>query len=176
MPDKGWRLWLKNQLEKNGFDVESPAMPNPDHPKMEEWVSHLSETVGTVDKDCYFIGHSLGCITILRYIESLKPGQHIGGAVLVAGFTNEIAEDKRVGELKPFYSKPIQWEKIKGHCKKFVVIHSDNDMWIPLKHGYIFKEKLNAELVIEHARGHFRNEDGILELPSALEAVLRMSR
>jgi predicted alpha/beta hydrolase family esterase len=49
-----------------------------------KWVAYLSEIAAEPDEDLYMIGHSAGCITILRYLETID--RRIGGAVLVAGF------------------------------------------------------------------------------------------
>lgn len=171
-PEEGWRPWLKNELEKRGFAVFIPAMPDTKHPKMNEWLNHLIEVIGTPDKNCYFVGHSLGCITILRYIETLKENQKIGGAVLVAGFTSDLGYE----EIGSFFKEPINWEKIKSHCKRFVAIHSDNDPYVSLHYGKFFKEKLNAEVIVEHNMKHFSVDDGIMVLPIALESVIKISK
>jgi len=171
-PEEGWRPWLKSELEKKGFSVFVPAMPDTKYPKMDAWLKHLTKIVGTPDKDCYFVGHSLGCITILRYLETLKEGQKVGGVVLVAGFTSNLGYE----ELESFFTKPIDWEKIKSHCEKFVAIHSDNDPYVSLHYRDFFKSKLNAEIIVEHNMGHFSGDDGITELPVALNAVLRISK
>jgi len=171
-PEEGWRPWLKKELEKKGFKVYAPAMPNTKNPSMNAWLKHLTKTVKNPDKNCYFVGHSLGCITILRYLETLKQNQRVGGVVLVAGFTSNLG----YGELQSFFAKPIDWERIKLHCKKFVAIHSDNDPYVSLHYADLFKEKLNAEVIVEHNMKHFSGDDGITTLPSALEAILKISR
>ena len=170
--EEGWRPWIKKELEKRGFEVFVPAMPNTMHPKMDEWLNYLIKIVGTPDEDCYFVGHSLGCITILRYLETLKEGQKIGGVVFTAGFTSNLGLD----EIGSFFKDPINWEKISSHCKKFIAIHSDNDPYVSLHYGKIFKEKLNAEVIVEHNMGHFSGDDGIMFLPIALESVLKISK
>jgi predicted alpha/beta hydrolase family esterase len=171
-PEEGWRPWLKGELEKRGFTVIAPAMPDTGNPKLDAWLEHLKRVVGEPDKDCYLVGHSLGCITILRYLESLSEGQEIGGAVLVAGFTTNLGYD----EIASFFETPIDWGKINAHCKKFVAIHSDNDPYVSIHYGReIFKQKINAEVIIEHNMKHFSGDDGINELPSVLESVLKMS-
>src|SRR3989338_6493172 len=78
-PDEGWFPWLKAELEKNGFQVHVPAMPESAEPKIETWVSHLSKAVGDVDENTYFVGHSIGCQTILRFLESLPADKKVGG-------------------------------------------------------------------------------------------------
>ncbi|TAL47898.1 serine hydrolase family protein [archaeon] len=168
----GWLSWLKRRLEEKGFKVTVPAMPDTNHPKIDAWVNHLAKVVKTPDKGCYFIGHSLGCITILRYLETLKENQTVGGVILVAEFADNFGEK----ELYSFFAKPIEWDKIKSHCKKFVAIHSDNDYHVPLEHADIFKKKLNAKLIVQRNMKHFSDDDGVVELPVAFDSVLRLSK
>lgn len=171
-PEMGWLPWLKGELEKRGFEAIAPAMPDTNNPRMDAWIGHLAKTVGEPDKDCYFVGHSLGCVTILRYLESLKEDQHVGGAVLVAGFSSNLGYK----ELENFFPRPVDWNKIKPHCNKFVAIHSDNDPWVSIHYGNeIFKEYLGAEVIIKHNMKHFSDSDGINELPDALDSVLKIS-
>lgn len=170
-PEEGWRPWLKKELESKGFEVIVPAMPDSANPKMDTWLSHLNKLVGEPDKDTYFVGHSLGCITILRYLESLSKNQVIGGAVLVAGFTSNLGFE----ELDNFFPSLVDWDKIKPHCSKFVAIHSDNDPYVSLHYSDFFKDNLGAEIIVEHNMKHFSGDDGVNELPAALESVLKIS-
>jgi len=179
-PDEGWFPWLKRELEATGFTVEIPAMPDAAAPKIDVWVPFLKELVGEVNSDTYFVGHSIGCQTILRFLEGLGKGQEIGGVVLVGGWIHlkpEATEDEGDEDVaRPWLETPINWEKINSKCRKFVAIHSDNDPFVFMSDGNVFKEKLGAELVVEHGMKHFSGDDGVTELPSALEAVLRISR
>jgi predicted alpha/beta hydrolase family esterase len=164
--ESSWRPWLKKELEKKGFSVSVPAMPDTEHPKMDAWVKQLAKTVGTPGKDCYFVGHSLGCITILRYLESLKG--KVGGVVLVAGFSDNLG----FKEIDSFFVKPLDWEKIRSRCRRFVAIHSITDRYVPLRHGKIFRDKLGAETIVVKKMGHFSR---VKELPVVLEAVMKIS-
>jgi predicted alpha/beta hydrolase family esterase len=82
--DLGWFKWLREELEKRGFEVIAPDMPEADDPKIELWVPHLSKVIPDPDKDTYFIGHSMGCQAVLRYLQDIDT--EVGGVVLVAGF------------------------------------------------------------------------------------------
>ena len=84
-PDSNWFPWLKNELEKKGFAVAAPQMPNAVCPKMGEWLAYLQKIVGKPDENTFFVGHSLGSIAILRYFESLPDQEKAGGAILRAG-------------------------------------------------------------------------------------------
>ncbi|MEK6960100.1 MAG: histidine phosphatase family protein [Nanoarchaeota archaeon] len=170
-PEEGWRPWLKDELEKNGFKVIVPAMPDSKHPQMGEWVGHLTKLVGTPDEGCFFVGHSLGCITILRYIESLKSDQAVGGAVLVAGFTSNLGYE----ELETFFKTPIDWTRINSRCNRFIAIHSDNDPYVSLHYANFFKERLGAKVFVENNMKHFSGDDGISRLPIALSQLLEMA-
>ena len=39
-PTEHWFPWLKSELEKNGFEVLTPQMPNTFFPRQAEWVSY----------------------------------------------------------------------------------------------------------------------------------------
>lgn len=175
-PDYCWYPWLKKQLELEGFTVKVPEMPETELPKQDLWVPKMHKLIGTPDRDTILVGHSIGCITILRYLESLAGDQRIRGVVLVAGFTDDLG----YGELKNYFETSIDWMKINSHCSKFVAIHSDNDPYVSLKYSNEFKEKLNAEVIIKNKMGHFSgpvdNEKSCLQLPDALNAVLRIAK
>lgn len=178
-PEEGCFPQLKKDLEKIGFTVFNPAMPEPLNPKIEVWVSFLKKQIGIPNKDTILFGHSIGAQTILRYLESLDAGERIGGAIFLAGWVHltdeasETEEDIEIG--KPWLETPLNWTKIKSHTNKFVGIFSDDDPLVPITDANIFKENLGAEIVIEHDKGHFSGSDGIKELPSALEAILEIA-
>lgn len=171
-PEEAWFPWFKKEMELKGFRVEVPQMPNPAKPKMDEWISKLSDVIGRHDKDVYLVGHSLGCITILRYLETIANRAPIGGAVLVSGFT----DDLEIDEIKNFFEKPIKWYDIRSACPKFTAINSTNDPYVPMKHADILKDKLKAKVIIEKGKGHMGGSDNMKELPSAVDAMMEISR
>src|SRR3989344_2119843 len=77
-------------------------MPEPENPLLKDWVNKLSNIVGIPDQNTYLVGHSLGVITILKYLEALPGKQTIGGAVLIAGFSTPIPDMPR--ELNNFFT------------------------------------------------------------------------
>lgn len=176
-PNEGWLPWLKKKLQKQGFFVKIPLMPNSEEPKIIDWVLHLRKIVAKVDEQTYFVGHSIGCQTILRYLESLNENAKIGGAVFVAGWLTlnnlETEEEKIIA--KPWLETPINFEKIKLKTNKFIVIFSDNDPFVPKENIKMFEEKLGAKIIIENKKGHFSGSDLINDLPIALEAVLEIA-
>lgn len=86
-PDNHWFPWLHMELVARGWEVNAPQMPHAGKPRVLEWTGFLKEYVGRPDKDTYFVGHSLGCITIARYLAGLSSKVKVGGCVFVAGFS-----------------------------------------------------------------------------------------
>lgn len=63
-----WFPWLKEQFKNSNVNIYIPNMPNSDDPHLEPWIKHLRKNILNVDENTIFIGHSLGCVTALRYI------------------------------------------------------------------------------------------------------------
>jgi hypothetical protein len=170
-PTGGWFPWLKTEMERNGWEVLVPAMPNTNNPELFEWLPFLKQTADKVDENTFMVGHSLGCITILRFLESLPAKEQIGGAILVAGFDNPLKSK----ELKNFFQEPIRWQEIKTKCKKFVAIHSMDDPLVPVENALRFKEQLGAKTITLGGFRHFSGDDGVHALPIVAQELLKIS-
>ena len=166
-PSGGWKPWAKRALEAKGFDVSVPVMPATNHPRQDAWVARIAEIVGEPRADDVFVGHSLGCIAIIRYLESLPPGKHVKKAIFVAGFYEELGPE--YDELLSFLNESVEWERVKAASASFVVIHSDDDDAVPLQRGLDLAAKLGVEPDIRTGFGHFSDGDGVLELPLILQ-------
>lgn len=159
----GWFDWLTEKL-KDKAEVSAFDMPDADKPEIEKWVSYIQDKVNIDDKT-YLIGHSIGCQTILRFLEKLPENIKIKGCVFVAGWFNlkNLGDDEK--EIaKPWLTKEINFEKVKKHCNNFLALFSDNDMYVPLSNAELFKKNLNAKIVIKKNLGHFDNVDEIKEI------------
>lgn len=176
-----WFPWLRRELRKRGFDVVVPLMPSPLTPRIKPWVERLRRVAGTPNRDTIFVGHSIGCQTILRYLATLPPETRIGGVVCVAGWFKlqnlETAAERRIARPWTATSGRINTKKIRRIAPKVVGIFSDNDPWVSLDNAREFKRRLGARIVVEHGKGHCTLvEDGVRRLPSALREVLALTR
>jgi len=175
-PENCWFPWLKTELENRGFSVIVPSMPNPEAPEIKSWVNYLNSVAGETDENTYFVGHSIGCQAILRYVEQLSQDVKIGGIICVAGFFRllylKTEEEKKLAE--PWLETKIDFEKIKKHTNKIVAIFSDNDPDVDIGDKELFEKYLGAKTIVEHNKGHFNDDAGIKELPILLEELLKM--
>lgn len=178
-PEEGWFPWLKSELEKQNFEVHVPQMPDPGSPRIFNWVPKLSEIVGIADSNTYFVGHSMGCQTIVRYLETLPNQIQVGGAIFVAGFLSRLTnleDEEEVHDIsKHWLETSINLEKIKSHLPKSVAIFSDNDPYVPMDNIDLFRDKLGSEIFIEHEKGHFSGSTGTRELPIVLDAIKKLA-
>ena len=179
-PDTDWFIWLKEKIEDLDWQVAIPKMPNTFVPTINEWVNYLNKAVKDLDENTYFVGHSIGCQAIMRYLEQIPENKKVGGAIFVAGWfnlSNNTWDDVFKEEIaKPWIETVIDFNKIKRHTTEFVTILSDNDPFVPLSDKDIFVEKLSSKVIIEHDKGHISGEDGSNDLPIVLESLMSISK
>lgn len=170
-PDGACLPWLRSELEKQGLEVVAPQMPDTENPVIEKWVPYLSELVGAPDENTYFVGHSIGCQTILRYLQTVD--RKIGGALFIAGWfvlENLDAEEKFIAQ--PWIEESIDFEKVGNVLEKSILLISDDDPFGGFEYNKkIFSEKLGTEVTVFHGAGHMED----LQLPAALQSVLEMT-
>jgi uncharacterized protein len=168
-PNGGWRPWLMSELQKKDIFCQSLAMPNPAKPLLSEWVNEIEVNVKKYPKDnIYLVGHSLGVPAILHFLQS-QNFKNIKGAVLVSG---PYKNNKIV--LKNFFQVDFDFGKINKTCKKFSIIHGDNDRSVPFEHSIYLKNNLNASLVEVKNGGHLNGSAGFFVLPEAMKELVQM--
>ncbi len=167
-PGEAWLPWLKARLERHGYQVGLPAMPHPDRPAIPEWIDFISKLVGRPDAKTVLIAHSLGCGAVLHYLETLgENAKSVGKTVLVAGrfptgMSPAEAEKRIEGDeiLKPWLTARVDPKSVRLAAGKCTVILSDNDPYIPFEEAKAsFQGSLPAEIIIEHGKGHFNEDD-----------------
>ena len=177
-PEENWFPWLKKELETKNFEVFVPKMPDAGSPRIKKWIPAVAEIVGTADEDTFFVGHSMGCQAIARYLETLPEGIKVGGAIFVAGFFKHLTglgEEPNFEEIeKEWLGTPLDLEKAKNHLNESVAIFSDDDPYVPLDNIDDFRDKLSSKIIIQHKMNHFSSNWGVTELPVVLEELLKI--
>ncbi|HIH15763.1 MAG: hypothetical protein QT08_C0014G0048 [archaeon GW2011_AR17] len=154
-PTNIWFPWLKKEVEKLGYKVKALKMPHPELPTIKEWVRTLEKEVNP-SEETILIGHSIGCQTIMRYLE--KPKRKVKAAFFAAPWFNLDLEDEgeeAVREAKPWVETPINFIQVKKNCNYFVAFFSDDDWAVPTSDAELFKQKINAKIIIQEKKSHF---------------------
>lgn len=163
-PADNWYPWLKNELEKKGYEVwlpELPTMPM-NAPDMDTMLNFLLEKK-YIDKDTVVIGHSLGSVLAMRLAEriSFKMG------VLLAGWDyNDLTP-----EHQNFWKNMINHELIKKNVPEWVGLISENDPYVTKIIAHEMMGRLGGKAVDVGLRGHFGEDDGVKEVREVLELV-----
>lgn len=158
------------ELEKREVYACALAMPKPERPDCVEWVNEITRAIERCPEDeIYLIGHSLGGPAILRYLEKTDIKQ-IGGVVLVSSPSEKNSNRK----IDSFFNTDFDFERIKSNCKKFSIIHGDNDPNVSISNAEHLSQMLDGKLIIVQNGGHLNGSAGWFKLPQCLESLVEL--
>jgi len=147
-----WFPWLKRKLENKGWKVWVPDLPQSYKPNIKRYNEFIFDNKDWIfNENSVIIGHSAGAVAILGLLQEFKNNKQVDTCILVGSFKDNLD----VGVLDGLFEEPFDFEKIKKHAKRFVLVHSDNDPYCPLEHAKYLAEKLSGELIIKKGQGHF---------------------
>lgn len=150
-PREHWYIEEKKLLEEKGYSVEIPKMPGGRWPKQDEWLKVIEDL--KPDKNTVMIGHSIGSVAIMRYLEKTKSGVGKIFFVIVS------AVNVGIEETENFFLKPFDWETIKGNVTEAYVISEKNDPYVPLKNGKQVADALSGAFMAVEGNTHFDKID-----------------
>lgn len=157
-PNSYWLPNIKGFLEKQGFAVFAPLLPNPDKPDLKVQLPFILNNFD-FNTDSVIVGHSAGCPLALGILEKIKV--KIDKAVLVAGYARVLdkTDELAMEEGRSILQKRYNWKRIRGNVNDLVFINSDNDPWgCNDKEGYYMFRRLGGTLIIKHGDGHFGSD------------------
>lgn len=164
-PTDNWYPWLKNELEKRGWEVTIPPMPDTDHPRIESWVNALAEVIDT--ETTLLIGHSLGSQTILRHLAQ-TPGHKVD-AIFVAGwFTIKGIQPESEPIAEPWVRTSLDFEAANKRLNRVLAVFSTDDRFVDLENVDIFADNLHMRPLVLDKRGHFEAGEGVTTIPELL--------
>ena len=173
----GWYPWIEKQLDNSNTKVIKFDMPNTANPNINEWISTLNSKVDSLNENTYFIGHSIGCQTIMRYLET-KDICKIGGILFVAPWLDllpeAIADEESYNTAHPWLNTPINFDKVKQFTDNINCLFSSDDYFVSLEQEKEFKKKLNANTYIVKNKGHISQDDNVFELKEILDLSIKM--
>jgi predicted alpha/beta hydrolase family esterase len=168
-PMSNWFPWLKSELENRGVDVVVLSMPDSNKPRKEKWLDYLESNMPDLNDSTIVIGHSLGCVAILLYLQRKR--QSIKGGVLVSGFVDE----SPIFELSSFMDEHLDYKLLQTLIPKRVAVTAKDDDIVPYKYTEIMANKLDAAFILLDSGKHFIDRDGCYELPIVLDEISKMN-
>ncbi len=143
-PEMYWYPYIKENLEKQGYVVDVPNLPNSDKSKLDDWLPFVLSNY-EFDEDTILIGHSAGSPLILSILENINV--KIKQAILVSGFIDTLSSN--------ILQDSYDWKRIKSNVDDIIFINSDNDPWgCDDTQGRKMFDKLGGTLIIRYGEGH----------------------
>ncbi len=147
-PNCFWIPSIKKFLEKRGYEVWAPQLPDADNPDLKKQLPFVL-TGGVFHEDTILIGHSAGSPLILSILENINVKIH--KAILVSGFIFQSRKEQPAAILQKEYNA----KKIKENVKDLIFINSDNDPWgCNDEQGLKMWQMFGGTLILREKEGH----------------------
>ncbi|MDR0282050.1 MAG: alpha/beta hydrolase [Candidatus Peribacteria bacterium] len=147
-PNENWFPRLKQHLEEQGHQVWIPHLPTPEQQTPEIRCKELQKQVPfTFGNDTILIGHSLGATYILDILDRERE-EPIKKAILISGFLNVLGNETFDSLNIPFLKPQYNWEYIRENAEEIIILHGDNDPYVPLSEAHLLKNHTGGVLEI----------------------------
>lgn len=165
-----WEQWLHDQLVERGHTVLIPNLPDANHRNRQAWLETAQQLVAHIPtSELVLVGHSLGVVTALDFIEHSPTD--VKALVAVAGFGRDYGL-----ELNSYFmrERTIDFTKVRQQVEKSFVFYGDNDPYVPQEVLADLAAKLDVAPIIVHNGGHLNTEAGFTEFPALLEVFQKI--
>ena len=175
---ENWVPWFKGEMEKKGFEVLTPELPNSTHPSVDEWLEALKKLPIDKNDRLFIVGHSMGCNAACQFVLECKAD--VEKLILVGptgsnmdethwnNLRKAVCDEESVACVKSFNDANKNLDKVKKLVKDSAIYLSKDDPFIPLSIVDNYKE-LNSQVKVFDHKGHFNARAGVLELPEILQ-------
>jgi len=143
-PEKGFFPWLKIELEKRGYEVQVPTLPNTEEPNDEAQADYVQEHC-TLDEDTVVIGHSFGGVVALRLLERGKKVQRV--SLVSTPYSGTYLDSKKRASVTEACKKGFDFGKIKRNAQSFIVLPDSTDLVVPSSDAEHLAKGLNGLLL-----------------------------
>ena len=165
-PEMNFHPWLRDELHQAGFDVLAPELPFSGEPELFEWLKAMEEQVGRIEADDIILGHSLGAVMALRYLEAAEMTGTPRALILVAAPWTHKRKEMQSFFMSDFDADVLMWK-----AREFIVVHSKDDKLVPFNHAEKYKEILRGKLLARDREDHYMGQ----EYPVLLQLINKLA-
>ena len=163
--------WIKEELEKNGYNIIMPNFPVQENVRYNIWKEQLDKIDNDLDEELIVVVHSIGNPFLIKYLneKSLNIKLYIG----MAGFSDIFETNKNDlnDAIKNMVPNQEELNNFKEKAKNRICIYSDNDHIIPIE---ILKKHVNnidGKDFFIPSIGHMGKTSGLKTLPEVVEII-----
>jgi len=167
-PNMNFHPWLRDELHAAGFEVVAPELPlsSKEEFDLPKAMEIMKQQVGYLKNDDIVLGHSLGALVALQYLEAIEMTETPRTVILVAAPWNVSRP-----ELRSLFVDDLDADVLMWKAREFVVIHSQDDKLVPVEHGRKLADQLRARLIETMGDDHYMAE----RYPVLLETIKQIA-
>lgn len=171
-PTHNWFPWLKTELEKSGYEVWVPELPNNHTPNRKAYNDFLFDNNWDFT-DNLIVGHSSGAVSLLNLLEDERC-PHIKAGVLVGAWSHMEETDLDRDQFKDLFPEEgFNFELIKQKANNLLFLHGDDDPFCPLDQAQWLAKQTASEIIVIPGGKHIsKKQGGFTELPQLTDALV----
>lgn len=170
-PSELWFPWLRKELERLGYEVFAPTLPQNHTPNRHIYDKFLRES-GWDYSDNLLVGHSSGATTILNLLTS-GWFPRVKTTVLVGTFLNEKLSKNaswyETGQFDNLFKEHYDPKTLKNKGGAFYFVHGSDDPYCDINDAKQLCNSVNGKFITVPNGGHLAQSSGIKELPQIIE-------
>lgn len=155
-------LWSKKLRQELGEDYEvfTPAMPNSQNSKYQEWKIWFERHFEFLHDDLCLVGWSQGALFLIKYLSENDLPLRISRLILIASPSFYFKDPSSGEDGGDFNLDSSKLSELANRADSIHLMHSKDDFVVPFEHALKLKEALpEAELVVFEDRNHFLQEN-----------------
>lgn len=125
-PQSGWYPSWQSKMAAHDVRTRIPELPQTDTPNAHEWLAAFTAAVSDPDEKTVLVGHSLGCATVLAYLETLPLDVRLAGVVLVAPFSRPL----NIAVIDGFHEQGFDWQRLCARAEPKRVVFGARDAYL----------------------------------------------
>jgi uncharacterized protein len=168
-PEFIWMPWLKTELEKKGYEVFAPLLPENHTPNRNIYNDFLLKS-GWDFTDNIIIGHSSGAVSVLNLLMDERCPT-IKAGILVGVWAHMDGTELDREQFKDLFSEGgFDFDTIRVKARKLLYLHGDNDPFCPLDQAQWLADQTGSEIEII-PNGYHLGKSHSPEFAELLEAL-----
>jgi uncharacterized protein len=167
-PEENFYPWLSKELRDKGFEVIVPRLSlikgeELDLPRV---IEEMEQQVGLLTNNDIVLGHSLGGLIILQYLEAVEMEGAPHSVILVAS-----PWKVKSWEMRRLFIDELDADVLMWKSRDYIVVHSKDDSLVPFDHAEKLAKVLKAKLIATEGDDHYMKEEYPVFLDTVIESA-----
>ena len=164
-PPEHWQFLLAAQLVERGHEVRYPALPEPDAPKLDQWLSVLEgELAALAGQQRVAVCHSLACLLWFHFARR-APRHTVDRLLLVSPRAPECVPDSGASFRLEWLDANMVRSSVDG---EIAIACSDADPYNPAGAQSMYGDPLGVVATVIQGAGHITPDNGFGPWPFAV--------